>query len=280
MHNMECLKSTAAKFCLSTFLGTVVAISFAAPEQNNSNVVTTNVAERGNLSTFMKKSWLSTKNFYKPRNLLKLSGGIAVNAILANTSADQSFANWYQGQVRSSFTNKLSSYAKPFGTLSIVAWGYAGAIGLSYFTYQSKFGGVLGRWTSNSLQSIIVGAPSLLILQRAIGSARPETENSKWDCFHGSHGASGHAFLGAIPFLTAAKMSNHWYTKTLFYTASTLPGLSRINDNDHYLSQVILGWWIADLSEDSVFHVERASVQLSPMYVNHGVGASLQVAID
>jgi membrane-associated PAP2 superfamily phosphatase len=280
MRNMECLRSVTGKFFLSALLSTVVTISFAASQQDDAGVVTTNVTKHSNLSTFMQKSWLSTKNFYKPRNLLKLSGGIAVNALLANTTADQSFANWYQDHVRSSFTNKVASYAKPFGTISIVAWGYAGAIGLSYFTYDSKFGGVLGRWTSNSLQSIIVGAPTLLILQRAIGSARPEAENSKWDCFHGSHGASGHAFLGAIPFLTAAKMSNRWFTKTLFYTASTLPGLSRINDNDHYLSQVILGWWIADLSEDSVFHVERAAVQLSPMYVRNGVGASATVSID
>ncbi|HQW58403.1 MAG TPA: hypothetical protein PK583_05570, partial [Gammaproteobacteria bacterium] len=31
------------------------------------------------------------------------------------------------------------------------------------------------------------------------------------------------------------------------------PGLSRINDNKHYLSQVILGWSIAFLSARSVY---------------------------
>jgi hypothetical protein len=52
---------------------------------------------------------------------------------------------------------------------------------------------------------------------------------------------------------------------TLF-AASTLPGLSRINSNAHYFSQVLLGWTIAYLSADSVYATDEgreSAVQMS-----------------
>lgn len=237
--------------------------------------------QHSNINTWWHKAWDSNKYFYtNKRNLFRLGAGIAVNAVLANSSIDQDFTNWYQRHVRNGFTNDVSKVSKPFGTLPIVALGYAGAVGLSYFTYGTKFGGTFGRWTSNSLQAIVIGAVPVLVLQRVIGSNRPEAnKGSDWHFMGEPHGVSGHAFLGAIPFLTAAKMSTRWYTKAAWYTASALPGLSRINDNKHYLSQVVLGWWIANLSENAVFHVENSTVQISPMYVDHGVGAQVRVAM-
>ena len=40
--------------------------------------------------------------------------------------------------------------------------------------------------------------------------------------------------------------------KILFYTISTLPGWSRLNDNKHYFSQVIFGWVMGYLAVRSV----------------------------
>jgi hypothetical protein len=43
-------------------------------------------------------------------------------------------------------------------------------------------------------------------------------------------------------------MSENPYQKAIFYGLSTFTGLSRINNDRHYYSQAVLGWYIAYLS--------------------------------
>jgi hypothetical protein len=45
--------------------------------------------------------------------------------------------------------------------------------------------------------------------------------------------------------------------KTAFYAGSTLPGISRINDDAHYASQAVLGWWLAYLAASAVDRTEQ-----------------------
>ena len=89
---------------------------------------------------------------------------------------------------------------------------------------------------------------------------------------------SGHAFMGAIPFLSAAKMTEDPYLKATFYVASTLPGLSRITDDDHYPSQVLLGWWIAYLAASAVdeVNISRSHVSIFPMMIPDGAGVGIE----
>jgi membrane-associated phospholipid phosphatase len=72
-------------------------------------------------------------------------------------------------------------------------------------------------------------------------------------------GVSGHSFIGAVPFLSAAKMADNLWLKAGFYAASALPALSRINDYDHYPSQVFLGWWLAYLGASAVDRSQLSS---------------------
>jgi hypothetical protein len=65
----------------------------------------------------------------------------------------------------------------------------------------------------------------------------------------------------------------------IFYGLSTFPGLARINDDEHYFSQVALGWFLAYLScavvEKGTDRQEgRAHVQLAP--VPKGLAITLQ----
>lgn len=86
----------------------------------------------------------------------------------------------------------------------------------------------------------------MLLNQRLLGASRPNEENgSKWSPFADSNGVSGHSFMGAIPFISAAKLVNKPSMKVLLYFGSTLCGISRINDNSHYFSQAFLGWYTA-----------------------------------
>ncbi len=64
------------------------------------------------------------------------------------------------------------------------------------------FGGVYAS------RAYLVGAPAMLLMQNVTGGSRPEEmdHGSKWDPFHDDNGVSGHAFMGAVPFLTLANM--------------------------------------------------------------------------
>ena len=51
-------------------------------------------------------------------------------------------------------------------------------------------------------------------------------------------------------------MSDDFLVRAGLITLSVMPGLSRINDDQHYLSQVVLGYWLAVLSTVAVDHTE------------------------
>jgi len=188
---------------------------------------------------------LDAKNYYlAPSNLLKLGIGIAVAAVPANTNADQWIRDEYQEEIRSDRTDDLAKIFKVPGDWFVAAPVYLGAFGAGRLLEIP----VLEQWAQRSARATVVGVPAVLFLQVALGGNRPTEGDSHWRPFQNSHGVSGHAFIGSIPFLTAAKMSDSPYAKGVLYGLSTLTGLSRINDDAHYFSQVALGWYLAYLA--------------------------------
>jgi hypothetical protein len=120
----------------------------------------------------------------------------------------------------------------------------------------------------------------MLALQYLTGGSRPgESPNqSKWDPGADNNGVSGHSFMGAIPFLSAAKMADNTWLKAGLYAGSALPALSRINDDDHYPSQAFLGWWIAYLAASAVDH-SQDSVNDNRVHIlprPDGVGVAIE----
>jgi len=224
---------------------------------------------------------LDHQNFYGCENLGLFALGIGVGAVLANTSLDGDFDNWWQNDVRSQETNNLSSFFRPIGDgryilsgLVVIAvvghclsrqdWTIAGV--MDHWSeeriaqHRARRYVLLGitAWSCQTLRAAAVGAPPLLLSQWALGAARPDTRpyGSQWKPFTDTNAVSGHAFIGALPFITAAKMSHRPIMKITFYALSALPAWSRVNDQRHYLSQALLGWWFAYLSCDSVAKTE------------------------
>ncbi len=209
------------------------------------------------LHTVDDRLWADVRNFYDRRTLLALTAGVAGHAILANTDIDESLRREYQERERDSGTDEISEFFhsnKTFGEGTFALPIYGVALGLRYLFPDSGVADTTSEWGERSLRTFVVGVPPVLFLQYAIGASRPgETDHtSEWRPFEDSNGVSGHAFMGAIPFISAAKMTDQPLLKGVFYTASILPGFSRFNDDDHYLSQVALGWWIAYLSASAV----------------------------
>ncbi len=214
------------------------------------------------------------KNFYSCRNLEKLTIGLGISGISANTSVDRKIKNRYQDSVRSKGTDHFSDVAKQFGNGVVTIPIYLGVTIFGKLANNMKLTSTIGKWGSKSLRTILVGAPLMLFLQPALGSSRPEEDNSYWHPFKDNNGVSGHSFMGAVPFITAAEMTDNLYLKSLLYFGSTLCGLSRINDNAHYFSQSVLGWWLAYLASTSVKETNHNTqrVDIFPAFIPDGAG--------
>ena len=180
-----------------------------------------------------------------PENLMYLGFGIAGAGIFANTSLDREVQDRYNRNVQSSGTDDVSKVLRQPGEVFLTVPLLIG----SYAFFSDT---PVGDWSQRSLRALAVGGPSTLFLRSAMGGAAPSDGDSDWRPFHDRHGVSGHAFIGAVPFMTAAGMNENLYAKTSLYAISALPALSRINDNAHYFSQAALGWYIAYLSCNAV----------------------------
>ena len=114
-----------------------------------------------------------------------------------------------------------------------------------------------------------------------IGASRPgETvAGSRWRPFNDSNGVSGHAFVGAVPFLVAAKHAERPLVKVALIAGSTLTGYSRIYQDKHYLSQALLGWSIAHLAVEATEMTEQSVDQwrVVPLGLDDVVGVGWEM---
>jgi len=193
------------------------------------------------------------QEFYSKDRLLRLSMSFGAGAILANTNADESFQKWYQTDFRSYKTNNIADISKNFGE-----WKYLLPITLGTAiadNFNKQYTSTISRWGSRSVRAYLLGTPLLWSTQYIVGASRPVEDNgSSWAPFNDTNGVSGHAFVGAVPFLTLARMNDNKFLKYFLYAASTFTAFSRINDDAHFFSQAALGWYIAWESTDTVFN--------------------------
>jgi hypothetical protein len=202
--------------------------------------------------------WRDHREFYSLSSLTWLTAGLGAGALMANTAFDERL-------VRDTYAeNILFAPSDEFfealhqpkflgdGYYTIPAFAVAALV--EPFVQDVPLGPQTAEWGQRSLRTILVGGPPLLALQWLTGGSRPTEagSGSHWEPFQDDNGVSGHSFMGAIPFLSAAKMADNAWVKSGLYAASTLPALSRVNDDDHYFSQSFLGWWLAYLAASAV----------------------------
>ncbi len=201
-------------------------------------------------------------HFYSGESLRRLAVGTAIAGIMANTNIDRSIHDAWQTNLAShSDWYDVFHSPKPLGNgiYTLPAFGIAWAAGAVFD--DTRIGSLAGEWGERSLRTFVVGAPPLVMMQQLTGGSRPgeTTHHSQWRPFQDDNGASGHSFMGALPFLSAAKMTDEPWLKAAFYVGSTVTGISRVNDGDHYASQAVLGWWIAYLAADAVDRTQADS---------------------
>jgi hypothetical protein len=236
------------------------------------------------ISGFLTDVLADHRHFYGPTSLAALAAGFGVGAALANTSGDESFRDFYQENVRDTKTDEWSEAMHTptvLGNGMMVLPAFAAAALAGEMMDEMPMMSVAGDWGEQSLRTALVGFPAMLLAQKATGASRPgeTSRESEWRFGNDSNGVSGHSFMGAVPFLAAAKMARNPWCKASFYLASTGAGLSRINDDRHYASQVLLGWWMAYVAADAVMQTEGGNQELAlvPLESPDGAGIGLEV---
>ena len=204
--------------------------------------------------------------YFRKDNLLLFGNFLLVAGIFANTGIDKSISRAWQEDIRGKGSNNFFKVPKYFGDVGYWYFPvYLAAMGVGYWRECSLFGNVVYHWGYRSLRTYILGGVQQVILTYALSGGRPNLgQDSKWQPFRYKTGVSGHAHYGAIPFLTAAMMTDPPILRYGLYALSTLPGLSRINSNKHYFSQVLLGWGIAFLSARAVYN---SDLERTPKYL-------------
>lgn len=226
------------------------------------------------------RMWEDATWFYGRDSLLCLGLSLAVAAPLANTNLDQQFRDAYQRRLvrgRNPAADQLSDVFKGFGdhfytVPAYIAFGLAGLVCPDNPVYAT-----LGEYGERSLRALAVGAPAIGILQVGLGAGRPEHGVSAWRPFRYNRAVSGHAFVGAIPFLTAAALVEAPAVKVVLVAASLSTAWSRLHDDDHYLSQVVVGWTIAYLAVHAVQQTEDDRMRLVPLAVPGCTGVGMEV---
>ena len=210
------------------------------------------------------------RNFYSCDSLVCLTAAFGAGALMANTGFDTTMQTAWQQSVTPTDLGTFFSDCKPLGEgrYALPVFGVAAITGI--ILEGNPSGDIIGEWGSRSLRMFVVGAPPLYVLQLATGASRPvDGYGSQWHMFNDNNGVSGHAFIGAIPFLAAAEMVENPWAKGGLYVCSTFTGLSRINDNAHYPSQVFLGWYLAFASSVAVsrteMHFDSMVVRVVPL---------------
>jgi hypothetical protein len=218
-------------------------------------------------------------NYYQLNTLGQFVIILAPAAVFANSDYDADVGNWYQAHIRSQATNNASNFIRPLGNGFYTIPFYVSAKFLGEYFEDQPAMALLGEFGDRTSRALMVGAPPFLALQYLAGGGRPSiyADESYWRPFRGSHGASGHAFMGAIPFLTMAGMTDDPLAKCLFYACSPWTGFTRINDNVHYASQVWLGWWMAFLATEAVYDTEKQKgpLTLTPVCTPEMTGIGL-----
>ncbi|MBS0261652.1 MAG: hypothetical protein JSS02_06805 [Planctomycetes bacterium] len=229
---------------------------------------------------FGSEVWQDYTNFYDCETLCKFGLGLGAAAICAETSIDSKFDAWFQNHVRSTGTDALTHNIKWVGdgvyTVPIAFGLYA----LGSLADEVPGAAELSVWGNRTLRGFAVGVVPMLTMQVVLGSDRPgySPHGSRWTPFVSSHGVSGDAFMGAMPFIAAAGMTDNLFLKATCYAVSILPAFGRIDYDAHYLSQAALGWFMAYLSVMAVndTDVQRFNEHIVPVFQPNQYGVAAE----
>ncbi len=204
---------------------------------------------RGTARPLLLRTGHQWRRNYSRRSLLRLAGATTAAGILAYSGLDRLVDGFVVKKLRNPQSDQVAEALRFTGQRFWFAnWLLVGAIDAWWRS------GSFSQWGRRNLEAMVVGLPVLWTMQRGLGANRPTSKNAdpRWHPLAAANSASGHTFMGAVPWLNLARSAGPQVWRKLALAASFMTGWSRINDRKHYLSQVVLGWTIAWNAVDAV----------------------------
>lgn len=251
------LRQRVGNTCLMMILITTSAIGHSEQPNNESSYQTLCETTEN-----LKNDILCDFSVYLGKENLRDLGVLFLTiGTMANTNIDHALSRSWKKGIHSSSSDTLFKLPDRIGKCNYVAT-YLGTMAIGHWQSHTTIGYTLYNWGYRSIRTLLLVGVQDPIYGWFIGNGRPKDgkHTSRWKLFKkgGEAGCSGHSFNGAIPFMTAAMMTDSLPLKIGFYTLASLPGFARINKQAHYPSQVILSWGIAYLAARSVCFSEEA----------------------
>lgn len=192
------------------------------------------------ICSFIEDTRADYHNYFSSVGVPLWMCGLFVSGSLANTELDNKLYNGWQHDIRSSWINKISRYTDGYASLMQYHYAIPISFALSFLPKSN-----LQEISDHCFRVLLLGAPQQALLTQMLGSGRPTQTSSNWNWFHNHRAVSGHAFYGAVLPIVLAQRSHSVVSKLTWYGVSWLPALARINNEKHYPSQALLGWWLA-----------------------------------
>jgi membrane-associated phospholipid phosphatase len=169
-----------------------------------------------------------------------------------------------------------SFIGNPFLHLGVAAAVYGGGI-LADSPKHKELGEMLG-------EAVLLADGVTIVLKEATGRARPLTGADKdrfrplqfktdYDSFPSMHTASSFAMASVM-----AATSENWTTGALYYAAAGFVGFSRLYQNKHWASDVVLGAALGELCGRVVtrYHADSSRrLMVTPQVADGGLGLAL-----
>jgi hypothetical protein len=222
---------------------------------------------------------LATSPFTADRGTL-IAAGIVLGGIAGLTHLDDNIKKYTQRH-RNKTSDQVADYVRPFGEPILLGGGtllaFAGGTALGNPKLQET--GLL------AFESLVIAGSLTEGIKRVAGRQRPNQTDDQF-LFDGPGGKgksfpSGHATHAfSVASVLAEQYDETRYVPALSYTIATLTGLSRINDNKHWASDVAfsaaLGYAVGKLVvRNSPFRAGGNAVTVLPYSDGNEIGLNV-----
>jgi hypothetical protein len=269
--NMHRTESRRRRKLFIVVMGLLSLCAFGETTANGYDVVARSTDYLGDLKQDYTEFYLS------PGRLLRVGIAFGVGGVMANSGIDEDIQDWYQDHAAINSENDIANAAQRLGEGRILL-PIAAAAALADDLFWPDQNNPIGVWGKRVTRAYLVGTPTLLLTQRLTGGAGPYAGEPDWHTWRDDKGVSGHAFIGAVPFLTAGRMfKDNPLARYGLYALSAVPAISRVNDDRHYASQAFLGWFLAWECAGAVFETGSKDPQIAlvPMITRDACGLAL-----
>lgn len=200
----------------------------------------------------------SVKGWPLPKAVTWTGGALVLSALLDHTIRDLTQRN------RGVTSNALADAANHLGTVYQVG----PALGVLWWAGKAFNGPRVSEAAGHALLAVAGAGLVTTGIKYAVGRHRPSESDSnlEFDLWRmdDSSFPSGHTAVAFALASTLAHETSDSWSDVLFYSGAILTGLARINDNRHWMSDVVGGAAIGFFSGYFVTRGHRVPVSVSP----------------